>query len=418
MRVPDLADLHQGSNGGDVPYGSVRPVAAGELRCPAGGRRQQASNHWSRSLKAEDRCPGNVRPITSSQAELVAQGDEIARCAEQIGSLPISKIRVSSVTESFSPRSAGVCERHVGVLAESPDALAPIVIHTRSQWVIDGMHRLRAAERRGEHLIAARFFDGSEEEAFALAVHLNVVHGLPLPLGDRKDAAKRFLESGSNYSDAAIASTAGLSTKTVAKLRKKCSTQEDPDLNTRVGRDGKSRPVGSAAAANRRLKAQAEIEANPGASLRLIASAAGVSAATAGDVRRRIRQGLSALPDGLRASNCDLASYQKSDPAGRQSERPSKSPQRNTLVPKDRLELAQLNHLRKDPTLRFTDSGRKLLHLLSISVAILADCDRLLDDMPLHCAGVVAELATYYANAWNEIGRKVAARADSEVVAE
>ncbi|WP_220378005.1 hypothetical protein [Streptomyces inhibens] len=43
--------------------------------------------------------------------------------------------------------------------------------------------------------IGVKFFDGSEKDAFVLAVESNVHHGLPLTLSDRTAAARRIVKS-------------------------------------------------------------------------------------------------------------------------------------------------------------------------------------------------------------------------------
>lgn len=45
--------------------------------------------------------------------------------------------------------------------------------------VIDGMHRLRAAQLQGRTEIDARLLDISDAEAFLRGVAANVSHGLP-----------------------------------------------------------------------------------------------------------------------------------------------------------------------------------------------------------------------------------------------
>ena len=59
--------------------------------------------------------------------------------------------------------------------------LSPILVRRCTNQVIDGVHRLIAARRRGQETIALRYFDGDEASAFVLAVSMNVAHGrLPL----------------------------------------------------------------------------------------------------------------------------------------------------------------------------------------------------------------------------------------------
>ena len=155
---------------------------------------------------------------------------------------PVEDVPLASIRNSFTPRKTKVNEHHAGVLAQSPLPLPPIVIHRASMRVIDGVHRLRATELRGQNTIAAKFFDGDDAEAFALAVHLNVTHGLPLTLSERKAAAQKIVESHPHWSDRSIGLIAGVSNKTVGKLRG-CATEEVPQLSPRLGRDGKTRPV-------------------------------------------------------------------------------------------------------------------------------------------------------------------------------
>jgi hypothetical protein len=154
--------------------------------------------------------------------------------------------------------------------------------------VIDGMHRLRAAIRRGRKLVEVTYFDGDEREAFILAVELNVRHGLPLSLHDRKAAAKRILAADAVLSDPAIASKAvGLSDKTVAAIRARAGA-DIPQPDGRRGRDGRMYPVGGAEG---RQRVAQLIAARPDASLREIGSAVGVSVATVNDVRKRLSTG-------------------------------------------------------------------------------------------------------------------------------
>jgi hypothetical protein len=187
--------------------------------------------------------------------------------AARANSLPVVKVPLASIRDSYTPRKTGANERHIEILTQSPTPLPPIVIHRTSMRVIDGVHRLRATQLRGENTIAAKFYEGSDAEAFVLAVHLNVTHGLPLTLSERKTAARRVLLSHPHWSDRSIGLVAGVSNKTVAKLRE-CATEEDSHLDLRLGRDGKTRPISPV---DGRRRAAEFISTNPDASLREIA---------------------------------------------------------------------------------------------------------------------------------------------------
>ncbi|MFI1416136.1 ParB/RepB/Spo0J family partition protein [Streptomyces sp. NPDC020707] len=122
----------------------------------------------------------------------------------------------------------------------APNPLPPITVHRPMMRVIDGYHRLKAARLRGESRIVARFFDGDETAAFVLAVRLNVRHGLPLALADRKRAAERIVASDPQWSDRRVASVTGIASGTVGDIRKR--VVRGPE-GRRLGRDGRVRPV-------------------------------------------------------------------------------------------------------------------------------------------------------------------------------
>lgn len=145
--------------------------------------------------------------------------DAEARYTDPDAGADIEWIPIEALVLSHSPRSAGENDEHTRVLAESPDELPPIVVQRGTNRVVDGVHRVRAAQLRGEQTVRARYFDGDDESAFVLAVRLNVRHGLPLSLADRKAAGGRILRERAEWSNRAIASAVGLSPKTIAALR-------------------------------------------------------------------------------------------------------------------------------------------------------------------------------------------------------
>jgi hypothetical protein len=201
-------------------------------------------------------------------------------------------VRLTSLVLEGSPRQAGQSETHIRVLAGVDGQLPPILVHRPSMRVLDGMHRVRAAMLRGEEAIRAVFFDGDEREAFVEAVRANVPQGLPLTLADRKAAARRIVALYPGWSDRRIAAAAGLSPATVKSVRD-AATARSGQLDARVGRDGRVRPVDGS---NGRRRAASVLAERPDASLREVARAAGVSIGTAGDVRRRVQEGRDPVP--------------------------------------------------------------------------------------------------------------------------
>ncbi|MEV7712354.1 ParB/RepB/Spo0J family partition protein [Streptomyces sp. NPDC088270] len=134
----------------------------------------------------------------------------------------VAEVDLRGLRFGVSPRFREEDVEHTRALAEiAAELLPPIIVHRPSMTVVDGLHRSRAALLRGEHTIRARFFDGTPEEAFLLSVRANRAHGLPLSLFERKAAAARLITMFPGRSDRSIAASAGLSDKTVARLRRR-----------------------------------------------------------------------------------------------------------------------------------------------------------------------------------------------------
>src|SRR5207302_2774758 len=110
-------------------------------------------------------------------------------------------INIDALLPADSPRLEGEQPEQIHALAETDSQLPPILVHRPTMRVIDGMHRLRAVQLKGRKTIGVRFFDASEEEAFILAVQLNVEHGMPLTRADRKAAAQRIVMIRPQWSD-------------------------------------------------------------------------------------------------------------------------------------------------------------------------------------------------------------------------
>ncbi|MFF9558550.1 transposase [Streptomyces albus] len=116
-------------------------------------------------------------------------------------------------------RTHGEDREYVTTLAQSPVALPPIFVHRGTMRILDGMHRLKAAQLRGDRSIEVVFFDGDEEDAFVAAVYSNARHGMPLSYDDRAAAATRILDSRPHWPDRTIATVTGLDPRTVRALR-------------------------------------------------------------------------------------------------------------------------------------------------------------------------------------------------------
>ncbi|MDF2261269.1 ParB/RepB/Spo0J family partition protein [Streptantibioticus ferralitis] len=342
---------------------------------------------------------------------------------------PAVTVPISALDMSCPLRSGGQDPEHVRALAMlDASLLPPVLVHHPTMRVLDGTHRVQAELLRGGTQIRVEFFEGTEEESFVLAVRSNVAHGLPLPLADRKAAAARILRAYPQWSDRSIGSVSGLSPKTVGVIRRR-SAAEDPQLNGmgRLGRDGRTHPT---SVAEGRLYASKLIGERPHASLREIASSAGISLGTAQDVRKRLENGQDPVPaprgGAHRAAGTSprtpVAPWRiKGGAAGRDASggagagtgdslpRPAS---RGTGPEVRRPPLPErLRSLKQDPALRSTDMGRVLLRLLSSHEIPLANWQALVGGVPPHCARAVADVAGECARIWQEFAREMAGRA-------
>jgi transposase len=300
---------------------------------------------------------------------------------------PVVSVPISELRSADSPRFGGLDAEHAQSLADVDVELPPILVRRATMRVIDGMHRLNAARLRGRDSIGVQFFEGDEDEAFLLAVQSNISHGLPLKVAERRAAAARIIGSHPEMSDRSIAAIAGLAAKTVAAIRN--AAGDCPPVTARVGRDGRVRPLN--AADGRRIAGSMFAE-QPDASLRKIAKEAGISVGTARDVRERIRRG----------EDPTLPQPRGKDPSevNGSSSRSGAGSSRRSIDAVDHQSI--LEHLRRDPSLRYSDSGRTLLRWLGQRAISTADWETIVTEIPPHCAIVVARIARGSALAWSD----------------
>jgi hypothetical protein len=320
---------------------------------------------------------------------------------EDIDLQPVVEVEMTSLSTADSPRSSGENPDHVEALAVAAEPLPPIVVHRATMRVIDGLHRLRAAQSRGLTAIPVRFFDGPAEDAFVLAVESNTTHGLPLSKADRKRAATRIIASHPRWSDRKIASVAGLAPSTVAEIRRRMPASAAAD-GARVGQDGRVRPVNGAE--GRRLAGEL-IMKNPDLSLRQVAKVVGISPETVRDVRGRLLRGEDPLPPPRARARASVAGTGRSREVALAGHRPAVA-----RVPvQDRTTL--VDRLKADPALRLSETGRTLLRMLNLHTISPKEWEEVIDNIPPHCSGIVAHLASECAGMWSEfavrVGRKM-----------
>ncbi|PRY41291.1 streptomycin biosynthesis protein [Umezawaea tangerina] len=321
----------------------------------------------------------------------LSDGDEALSpwLAHQSGVRPVESVPVKVLRSADSPRTAGEDANHVYALAEVDAPLPPIIVYRPTMRVVDGMHRLRAALLRAREEIEVQFFDGTEDDAFVLAVEANTRNGLPLSLADRRVAAARIMSTHPHRSDRWTAQVSGLSANTVGAMRKYSNPGGDGPT-ARVGRDGRVRPLDSSD--GRRIAGEL-MRANPGRSLRDIARVAGIAPSTALDVRRRLQSGADPAVTRRKATEAETGPVSAGTPQPQREVNPEEI----------------LRRLRNDPSLRFTEAGKSLLRWLGAHTVEDGLAALPLDAIPTHCIGTVADLAQYNAGSWARLSEQLAA---------
>jgi len=368
-----------------------------------------------------------------------SQGIDLSTCSR-------ATLDISCLGLGIHVRSGGVNEDHVAALADAVGSLPPIVVHAATMTVIDGVHRLHAARARSQDQIEAIMVDCDAASAYLLAVHLNGRHGLPLSRADRRAAVGRILRFCWGWSDRRIAAVAGVSPKTVGAVRR-CSTEEVPRSNIRMGADGRERPLDTTDGRRRALEILTD---QPNASLRQVAEAVGMALSTVQDVRRRTRPTSAAAPSGPRPAtpvpppapppapapapapapgepSAHLASVPPlvgSSPAvlpgqpvtGNSGDPPLPSSgtgeQRAADPPATYpLDLPQFfKSLAGDPSIRCSDAGRTILRLLSVHTLGVTGFERLARAVPPHRRGTFAHLARQCADNWLHFASEIEKR--------
>ncbi|MCQ4083510.1 ParB/RepB/Spo0J family partition protein [Streptomyces sp. RB6PN25] len=306
----------------------------------------------------------------------------IAALFETVDRLPVETVFVARLGESLSVRTQLEDVTHTRRLADSGDEVPPILVHRESLRVIDGLHRMRAAVLNGRRTIEVKFFDGPEHDAFLLAVAANVKHGLPLNAGERHDAARQVAAMHPDWSNRAIAAVAGISPHRVAEIRRSGGTAAPA---TTIGLDGRSRPVDGSEG---RRRAAELFLGNPEYSIREVARRAAISPSTAADVKTRILRNANPLPPRMRGGQ-------------------GPGPARRDEAPSAEGMAALFDTLCRDPSLRFSESGRTLLRMFEACARVDRQRDQIVHDLPAHRAETVHELLLACAERWRSMAGEV-----------
>ncbi|MEV5598265.1 hypothetical protein [Streptomyces sp. NPDC052496] len=172
-----------------------------------------------------------------------------------------------------------------------------------------------------------------------------------------------------------------------------------------VVQDGRMRSLDPAAG---RMRASRILAVKPDSTLAELAEGAGISIATAKDVRDRVRSGRDPLPPRLRTAENRRRQANSELGPGKAAESAS-TLYGDALLSRNAMNDVEtvVDALRKDPALR-TDVGRALLFLLKLHAVEDSDKWRhLAAGVPEHRAEAVARAARRCAERWTRFARDV-----------
>ena len=320
----------------------------------------------------------------------------------------VVEVGICSLAPQNAARLNGVDRDYVGALVcLSGDGAPPIVVHRGSMRVVDGMHRLYAAIDRGDSTIRVQYFEGSEDDAFVVAVRLNTGWGLPLTRAERHAAAARIVRTHPMVSDRGISVICGVAPRTVAGIRR-CQGGPAGEARSRFGRDGRVRPLRVSEAGERARQIFAE---RADATVREVASLAGVSVGTAHKIRREVRGDADEVR-ARAADRLDSAAPSSGPAAARtaavpQSTQPARAASTPAAPTPNGPGAGAMTALRNDPAVRSSAGGRLLLRLLGAGLHIDAEWQNLLGVLPPHCRPLVATAARSCALAWTRFASRL-----------
>jgi ParB-like chromosome segregation protein Spo0J len=302
-----------------------------------------------------------------------------------------------------SPRLGRADPEHVRMLAEVGAELPPIVVHGPTLRVVDGFHRLEAAQIKGETHIDAHTITGTLDEAFVAAVQANVTHGKPLSRDEREAAARRILTAFPGWSDRSVGEVCGVPASTIAGIRQG-PTDGFGRSENRVGRDGRVRPLDGSAGRRRAVEL---FVSHPELSAREVARRANISPTTASDVRARLRNG----EDPVACRRVEPAGVKAPSPPSRESPQVSSEPAAVSGATGDGGVGAQLRLLANDAALQSTEAGRRCVELLVTHFVAESDWSDITGEIPRSRIYQLADLARRCGRSWEEFATALEDRA-------
>ena len=116
----------------------------------------------------------------------IKKNDDVFRCRMKEDEATVKKL-----TKIYNDYKKSVAK---GEVCDYPFQPIQVWRHKEQHILLGGYHRLEAAGRAGLTTIQAKVFDGSEDDAFVMALKDNSKHGLRLKQGDMKMCIRKAIE--------------------------------------------------------------------------------------------------------------------------------------------------------------------------------------------------------------------------------
>ncbi len=164
-----------------------------------------------------------------------------AAAGKSPSSLPLDSIRTDGGTQPREAIDQDVVKDYAD-LYRNGVALPPLLVFFdgSEHWLADGFHRLRARRLAEFELVEVEVRQGTQADARWAACAANKAHGLHRSSADKRRAVAMALAAQPESSDRAIAEHVGVGYGLVADVRRQLP---ESGSSTRVGLDGRRRPV-------------------------------------------------------------------------------------------------------------------------------------------------------------------------------
>jgi len=166
---------------------------------------------------------------------------------EQVQEIPLSEICFDHETQIRVAVNEETIQRYFDIMVGEAgrDKFPPILLYRDQDGglrISDGHHRVMAAKQRLFTSIRAIVRPGTKADAIWEAVKANSRNGLPLGRADVRRAIELVIAAWPDKSDQVVADEIGCSRDTVRRARP-VPTCANAQVEKRVGKDGKARPV-------------------------------------------------------------------------------------------------------------------------------------------------------------------------------